>query len=111
MSFIQHYIEKKAAKFCIWTIQQHNYIINRIRLYVWSASATVLFLSLINKIHLQMALHIILFGTISIVVMIWVLLSIRKALLLRINDPELKKIVYEAMLVFISSREKYPAKQ
>jgi len=106
MNVFNQNIDKMIAKFCLWTFQRHNLITSQIRIYVWSASAFVLFLSLIDKIHLQVALHILLFGSLGIAVIIWMLLSIRKALLLRINDPELKEVIYESMLIFIASRNK-----
>ena len=106
MNVYSQNIDKMIAKFCLWTFWRHNLITGQIRIYVWSTSAFVLFLSLINKIHLQLALHILLFGSLGIAVFIWIFLSMRKALLLRINDPELKKVVYESMLIFIASRNK-----
>ncbi len=95
---------KQVAKLCIWTIRHHNFLINQLRLYMWSAVAVVLFLSIANVIHLKIALLAILFSSLCIVIILWALIERRKTCLLRIQDPDLKQQAHAAMLEFIHDR-------
>lgn len=96
--------KRSIATVCIWTIRHHDYLVAQIRIYMWSASATVLFLSLAGLIRLETALFSLLFGALSIAILLWTLNEIRRHLLLHIRDPQLKKEAYEAMLAFIQAR-------
>ncbi|MCP4686758.1 MAG: hypothetical protein GY859_01840 [Desulfobacterales bacterium] len=96
---------KPVAKLCIWTIRHHNYLITQFRLYMWSAVAIVLFLSLANVIHLKAALWAILISVLCIVILLWALIERRRTCLLRIGDSDLKEQAHAAMLEFIHERK------
>ena len=92
------------ARASIWTILNHNFLAGRIRIYVWSAAATVLFLAVASIIPLHTALYILLFCGCAMMALLWSLISWRKAILLDIQNPELKKAAHEAMLMLIHSK-------
>jgi hypothetical protein len=93
------------ARASIWTIVNHNFLAGQVRIYVWSASAMVLFLCVAGIIPLQTALNILLFCGCSMMILLWSLITWRKSILLAIQDPELKKIAHAAMLALIYSKE------
>ena len=93
------------ARASIWTIVNHNFLAGQVRIYVWSASAMVLFLCVAGIIPLQTALNILLFCGCSMMILLWSLITWRKSILLDIQDPEMKKIAHAAMLALIYSKE------
>jgi hypothetical protein len=96
---------KFVAKLCIWTIKNHNLLITHLRLYMWAAVASVLYLCLANRISLQAGLNGILFGGFAIFFILWVLLENRRTCLLNISDPKLKNEAYNVMIAFIAQRQ------
>jgi hypothetical protein len=88
----------------IWTIINHNFIAGQIRIYLWSASATVLFLAVASIIPLHIALYILLFCGCAMMLLLWALIVWRKAILLDIQNPELRKTAHAAMLALINSK-------
>ena len=98
------------ARASIWTIINHNFLTGQIRIYVWSASATVLFFAVAGIIPLHIALYLLLFCGSVIMALLWSLIRWRKTILLDIQDPELKKIAHAAMLALIQSKATRPDK-
>ena len=96
---------KKAARFCIWTIRNHDAIAANIRIYMFAGVAVILLLCLGGVIHLKTALVSIFFGGVSICALLWVLIENRRTQMIRIEDPELRKEAHETMLVFIEARK------
>jgi hypothetical protein len=92
------------ARLSIWSIRQHNLLVIHLRIYVWSAAATILLLALGNVISLSTALYAILFIALGLMVLIWLLLERRRTILLRIEDATLRKEAEAAMLAFIDAR-------
>ena len=92
------------ARISIWTITHHDFLAAQLRIYVWSASATVLFLSITGLISLQLALHLLLFCGLGILILVGSLINWRKAILLGIRDDDLKLEAHAAMLRLIHSR-------
>lgn len=92
------------ARASIWTIVNHNFLAGQIRIYVWSAAATVLFLSVASIIPLHTALYLLLFCGCAMMILLWSLISWRKAILLDIQNPELRKTAHAAMLALIHSK-------
>lgn len=88
----------------IWTIVNHNFLAGQIRIYVWSASATVLFFAVASIIPLHTALYLLLFCGFAIMILLWSLIRWRKAILLDIQNPEMKKTAHAAMLALIDSK-------
>lgn len=92
------------ARASIWTIVNHDFLAGQIRFYMWFASAMVLFLSIASIIPLQTALYLLLFCGCSIMILLWSLINWRKAVLLGIQNPELKRTAHAAMLALIDSK-------
>lgn len=93
------------ARISIWTIINHNFLAERIRTYIWAASATVLFLSIASIVSLQVALYILLFCGCGMLILLWSLIHWRKTILLDIQDAELKQTAHAAMLALIHARQ------
>lgn len=92
------------ARASIWTIINHNFLAGQIRIYIWSASATVLFFAVAGIIPLHIALYLLLFCGSVIMALLWSLIRWRKTILLDIQNPELKKDAHAAMLALIQSK-------
>lgn len=92
------------ARISIWTVVHHDFLAARIRIYVWAASATVLFLSITGLIPLQLALHLLLFCGLGILILIGSLINWRRSILLGIQDDDLRLEAHAAMLSLIHSR-------
>jgi hypothetical protein len=92
------------ARASIWTIVNHNFLAGQIRIYVWSASATVLFFAIASIIPLHTALYLLLFCGFGIMILLWSLIRWRKVILLDIQNPEMKKTAHAAMLALIDSK-------
>lgn len=92
------------ARLSIWSIRYHDLLVAHLRIYVWSATATILLLSLAGIISLSTALNAILFSALSLAILIWLLLERRRTILLRIEDPELRRSAETAMHAFIYAR-------
>lgn len=96
---------KKVARFCIWTIRNHDAIAANIRIYMFGGVAVILLLCLGGVVHLKTALVSIFLGGVSICALLWVLIENRRTQMIRIEDPELRKEAHETMLVFIEARK------
>lgn len=92
------------ARLSIWSIRYHDLVVAHLRIYVWSATATILLLSLGNIISLTTALYAILISSMGLVILIWLLLERRRTILLRIKDPRLCQAAEAAMHAFIYAR-------
>lgn len=92
------------ARISIWTIVHHDFLAGQIRIYVWTASATVLILSIFRIIPLQTALYILLFCVCAITILLWSLIHWRRSILLKIQDRTLKQRAHLAMLNLIHAR-------
>ncbi|MDM8516222.1 hypothetical protein QUF76_08500 [Desulfobacterales bacterium HSG16] len=91
-----------VAKLCILSVKHHNTLITAIWQYMWVASTTILYLSLVGKLEMELALSIIGFGGLSIVALLWGLIETRRICLKDIQDPDLKDKAYQVMLDLIS---------
>jgi len=92
------------ARISIWTIVHHDFLAAQIRIYVWAASATVLFLSITSLIPLQLSLYLLLFCGLGILILLWSLINWRRSILLDIQDDELKLEAHGAMLSLIHAK-------
>jgi heme exporter protein D len=92
------------VRLSIWSIRHHDRLVAHLRIYVWSATATILLLSLANRISLTTALYAILLCSLSLVVLIWLLLERRRTILHGIQDAELRQEAESAMYTFIHAR-------
>lgn len=108
MKYVSQMMNNQLSKACIWTIKNHDYLSGQIRLYTWAASATILFLSFVNQIHIMTALKALFAGSIGIFFLIWIMIIWRRERLLKISDPVLRQKAYAAMLEFLASRQLNP---
>jgi hypothetical protein len=92
------------ARLSIWSIRHHDLLVARLRVYVWSATATILLLSLADVISLTTALYAILWSVLGLIVLIWLLLERRRTILLHIENEALREEAEAAMLAFIYAR-------
>ena len=92
------------ARISIWTIVYHDFLAGQIRIYVWTASAVVLILSIFSIIPLTIALYILLFCSCAITILLWSLIRWRRKILLGIENPELRQIAHVAMLNLIDAK-------
>jgi uncharacterized membrane protein len=97
-------LKSVLARASIWTIVNHNFLAGQIRIYIWFASATILFLSVASIIPLHTALYLLLFCGSAMIILLWSLINWRKAILLDIQNSELKKTAHAAMLALIHSK-------
>ena len=94
-----------VTRLCIWSIKNHDWLIARLREYVWSACGLILLLAAFGAIGLQAALLIVAFGCMGIIVVLTGLVLTRRNHLLNLTDPELKNEVYSAMIALIQQRQ------
>lgn len=92
------------ARLSIWSIRHHDLLVAHLRIYVWSAAATILLLALGNVISLTTALYAIFGSSLVLFILIWLLLERRRTILLRIKDTALGEEAQAAMLAFIHAR-------
>ena len=92
------------ARISVWTIVHHDFLAAQVRIYVWAASAAVLFLSITSLIPLQLALHLLLFCGLGVLILLWALIHWRRSILLAIQDENLKLEAHAAMLSLIHAR-------
>jgi hypothetical protein len=94
----------RLVRISIWTVRHHDFLARQIRIYVWTASALVLMLPIFSIIPLPIALYILLFCICAITILLWFLINWRKAILINIQDPELRQQAYRAMLHLIDAK-------
>ena len=94
----------KTAMFCIWSILYQDLIVARFKIYIILATLFILFLNLAGKIGTAVAFGGLSVGGIAVAVLMWSLIRARKKTLLSIEDPELREIAHEAMLVYLSRK-------
>ena len=90
-----------VAKLCILSVKHHDTLVTAVQQYMWVGSATILYLSLVGKLDMGLALSVIGFGGLSIIALLWGLIESRRFYLKAIQDPELKDEAYQAMLNLI----------
>ena len=91
----------RTARFCIWTVLNQDLIAAHFRVYMVFGTLTVLLLHLAGKIGTEVALGGLFISGISIMILVYVLIQARKRCLLAIQDPELREIAHEAMMIYL----------
>jgi len=94
---------KSIVEICLWTIRHHDLIVSSLRLYMFAATMTILILAVSGSIHLRSACMAIIIGCFSIGLLIWIFSELRKAVLLGIEEPDLKAKAQRVLLAFIES--------
>jgi hypothetical protein len=98
-------IRSLLARVSIWTIVNHDFLAGHIRIYVWTASATLLFFSIASIIPIHIALYLLLFCGCTLMILLWTLINWRKSILLSIRDQAMRQSAHAAMLALIRARQ------
>lgn len=91
----------RTARFCIWTVLNQDLIAAHFRIYMVLGTLTVLLLHFAGKIGTSVALGGLFIGGVSIMILMTALIHARKRCLLAIEDPELREIAHEAMMIYL----------
>jgi len=94
---------KSIVEICLWTIRHHDRIVTSLRLYMFAATITILILAVSGAFHIRSACIAIVIGCLCIGLLIWVFSEVRKAVLLGIEEPDLKEKAHRVMLAFIEA--------
>lgn len=90
-----------AVKLSIWSVQHQSWLAGQIRIYIYAATALVALLALAEVISLLTAIFSVFCGGIIVLALIWTLIQQRKAILLNIQDPEIRDLAHKAMLAYL----------
>ena len=98
----------RFARILIWTIHNQDLLAHHIRIYSWSSVAIILLLTLSNAISLETALHALLICGLVLGFGLWIVIERRRSWLLSIQDPEVKRKAYLAMLAYMARKTRGP---
>ena len=101
----KHRSFKSIVEICLWTIRHHDLIVSSLRVYMFAATITILIVALTGSVHTRAACMAIIVGCFSIGLLIWIFSEVRKAVLLGIDEPELKAKAHRIMLAFMESHD------
>ncbi len=101
----RNFTGSRSARFCIWTILYQDRIAFHLRLYIFGATAIVILFYLFNIIGENAAFGGLIVGGLSVASLVWFLITARKKALLAIEDPELREVAHEAMIVYLSRKQ------
>ena len=91
----------RITRLCIWSIRNQTWLAGQVRIYIFMATGIIAFLALAGVISLQTAM----FSSIGIGLVamgiIWTLVQQRKAWLLNLKDPEVRRKALAAMHDYI----------
>ncbi|WP_373499678.1 hypothetical protein [Desulfococcus sp.] len=100
--------ENRTARFCIWTVLNQDLLLAHFRVYMVLGTFMVLMLHLAGKIGTNVALGGLFISGISIMILMAALIQARKRSLLAIQDPELREIAHEAMMIYLHRKKMTP---
>ncbi len=90
-----------AIRLSLWSIRNQSWLAGHIRIYVFTGTALIAFLALAEVITIETAMLSAFCGGLIIVGLLWTLIQQRKAILLSINEPELRKQAHNTMLTYL----------
>jgi len=90
-----------GIKLCIWSIRNQAWLAGHVRLYIYTATALVAFLALAGVISFETAMFSAFSGGTVLMGLIWTLVQQRRAMLLNIQDPEVREQAHSAMLSYL----------
>ena len=96
--------KRRTAAFFMWTIRNQDFLSHHIQVYMWTAVAIILLLTLAERIALEVALEAIFYGGTLICGSLWILIERRRSWLMHIDDPGLKKTAHNTMLAYLYAR-------
>jgi hypothetical protein len=97
---------KGLAKWLIWSILHQNYLITRVHMYLWTAVSVLLFLVFAGVMSFEAAILSIFIGGLTNLFFLWLFIEVRRIWLLRIQDPEVRAVAHEAMIVYIHANRR-----
>ena len=98
------YWNEKIETLYLWSIRRQDSISLSVRMHMWSAVFAILLMSFLIPIKLEIVLQVIFFGGLTTCAILWVFIERRKTWLLNIQDPDLKEIAHQAMIVYLKSK-------
>ena len=98
----------RAARFCIWTVLNQDFLLAHFKIYMILGTLLVLMLHLVGKIGTNVALGGLFISGLSIMILMATLIQARKKSLLAIKDPELREIAHEAMMIYLHRKKMTP---
>lgn len=90
-----------AVRLCIWSIRHQAWLSGQVRIYILSGTVLLAFLALAGVISIQTAMFSSFCGGIVLLGLIWTLVQQRKAVLLNIQEPEVREQAHQAMLAYM----------
>lgn len=98
--------EKRSAhsigvRLSIWSIRHQGWLCGQVRIFIYAATALIAFLALAGMISIETAI----FSSVGIGLismgLIWSLVQHRKAILLKLKEPEVRNQAHQAMLEYL----------
>ncbi len=93
------------ARFWIWTIHYHDHIKAGIAQYVLMAAAIILFLMVGEVIAFDTGIQALTIGGFMNYLIIAGILNTRRTALRHLEDPELREVAHQAMIIFLEKRK------
>jgi hypothetical protein len=101
----------RLARAMIWSIQYQDRISHFFRLYLTVAVVIVSFMGVVGLISLDAVLRSFVYGGLLLSIGLWCLIVKRRAWLLALKDPELKRQAYSAMLTYLALKGYFAHRQ
>lgn len=90
-----------GVKLCIWTVRNQSWLAGQVRIYIYAGTVLIAFLALAGVISIETAIFSAFCGGVIAMGLIWTLIQQRKAMLLNIQEPEVRNRAHEAMLAYL----------
>lgn len=89
------------AAIYIWSIKRQDTIAKGVLQHMLLAVTAILLMSILVPIKLEVVLHVIFFGGLTICAFLWAFIERRRSWLLTIRDPFLKASAHQAMVDYL----------
>lgn len=90
-----------VIRLSIWSVRNQSWLAGQVRIYLYAGTVLIAFLALAGVVTIQTALLSAFCGGLVIAGLIWTLIQQRKAILLNLEEPEVRKIAHQAMLAYL----------
>ncbi len=90
-----------GIRLSLWSIRNQTWLAGQIRIYIYAGTVLIAFLSLAGVITIETAMLSAFCGGVIIMGLIWTLVQQRKAILLNINEPEMRRKAHNTMLAYL----------
>ena len=91
-----------GIRLSIWSIRNQSWLAGHVRIYIYAGTVLIAFLALAGAISIQTAMLSAICGGLIVMGMMWALIQHRKAILLNIQEPEVRKRAHNAMLAYLN---------